>query len=260
MEAADLLGQAGDPRLDENWVAIPACTFKMGAQRQRASAANYDPEAGDDESPVHEVSLSAFRLGRYPVTVQEYAKFMQRDGYRIAKYWLEGFGKFSEPQDWEDQKRHPNRPVVGVSWYEAAAYCAWAGGRLPTEAEWERAARGPLNARYPWGNQPPLDKSRANCDGRVGHPTPVGLYPAGNSVEGLCDMLGNVWEWCSDWYGKYREQKQNDPTGPASGESTVMRGGSWFNFQGEARVSIRYWDLRRDRNINIGFRCGGELR
>src|SRR5947209_448081 len=259
IEAADLLGQAGDPRLDDNWVEIAAGTFRMGAQSREKDAANYDPEADDSESPVHEVSLTDFRLGRYPVTVQEYAKFMDRDGYRIRKYWADGFGKFSEPRDWEGQQRYPNRPVVGVSWYEAAAYCAWAGGRLPTEAEWERAARGPLSASYPWGNEPPLAKSRVNYGAEVGHPTPVGLYPAGNSVEGLCDMLGNVWEWCSDWFGEYEQEKQADATGPASGEYKVLRGGSWYNSPRSVRVSVRVRNVPASRNFIIGFRCGGEL-
>ena len=130
--------------------------------------------------------------------------------------------------------------MVGVSWYEAAAYCAWAGGRLPTEAEWERAARGPLSARYPWGDEPPLDHSRANYEMQVGHPTPVGLYPRGNSVEGLCDLLGNVWEWCGDWYGAYAAASQENPTGPQSGEQKIVRGGSWYVIPRNVRVSDRF--------------------
>ena len=149
------------------------------------------------------MTLRRFRIGRFPVTVQEFGAFLAEGGYSARKHWVKGYGEFKEPEDWERQKQYPNRPVVGVSWFEAAAYCSWKGGRLPTEAEWERAARGPDGSRYPWGNEPPLDASRANHARGVGHPTAVGLYPKGNSSEGLCDMLGNVWEWCEDWFGAY---------------------------------------------------------
>lgn len=158
----------------------------------------------------------------------------------------------------ERQKEHPNLPVVGVSWFEAAAYCEWAGGRLPTEAEWERAARGPNGSRYPWGDEPPLDPSRANYQSHVGHPTPVGLYPKGNSAEGLCDMLGNVWEWCSDWFGEYEASGQENPARPESGKYRVLRGGSWGSLPEFVRV--RYYDGPTDRYDLIGFRWAGELR
>ena len=144
IEAAEALGQVGDPRLEEdNWVTIPAGTFWMGAQKRNKKGRNHDPEAYDDESPVHKVTLRPFRIGRFPVTVQEFREFIQDEGYAERKYWVAGFGQFESPDKWEGQQQHPNRPVVGVSWFEAAAYCAWARGRLPTEAEWERSARGP---------------------------------------------------------------------------------------------------------------------
>ena len=146
---------------------------------------------------MHEVTLPPFRIGRFPVTVQEFDSFIKAGGYSARKYWAEGYGQFKEPEDWERQKQYPNRPVVSVSWFEAAAYCSWAGGRLPTEAEWERAARGPEGTRYPWGNEPPLDASRANYGDAIGHPSPVGLFPNGSTpsrgfVRHVRERLGMV--------------------------------------------------------------------
>jgi len=269
VEAADLLGQVGDPRLEgdprierDNWVAIPAGTFHMGAQKGKKKGRNYDGEAFEEEAPVHEVALGPFRIGRFPVTVQEFSGFIADREYQTRKLWVDdGFDKFTEPEDWERQKEYPNRPVVGVSWFEAAAYCAWAGGRLPTEAEWERAARGPEGGKYPWGDTPPLDPSRANySETKVGHPTPVGLFPKGNTSEGLCDMLGSVWEWCADWYGLYEAASRDNPLGPGKGEYKVVRGGSWDNFTRNVRVSGRGRYEPTIRFDNLGFRCVGELR
>jgi formylglycine-generating enzyme required for sulfatase activity len=172
---------------------------------------------------------------------------------------VEGFGKFAEPEDWQTQKQFPNRPVTRVSWFEAAAYCAWAGGRLPTEAEWERAARGPQGSRYSWGKEPPLDASRANYGGAIGHVTPVGLFPKGNTSEGLCDMLGNVWEWCGDWFGPYGTEHSQNPLGPKEGEYRILRGGSWIVDPRNVRVSFRIWFEPSYRVDVNGFRCAGEL-
>jgi formylglycine-generating enzyme required for sulfatase activity len=142
-----------------------------------------------------------------------------------------------------------------VSWWEASAYCKWAKGRLPTEAEWERAARGSReNAKYSWGNDP-IDETRANYGRNVGQATPVGLYPKGATTEGVHDMLGNVWEWCSDWYGDYPEAHVENPKGPQSGLDRVLRGGSWSDRPVNVRVSSRYHVPPVVRGSNIGFRC-----
>jgi len=260
VEAADLLGQVGDPRLKrDNWVTIPAGTFLMGAQKGSEKEPNYDPAAWDDESPVREVTVRAFRIQRYPVTVQEFGEFVVDDGYSKRELWKEGFGEFAKPEDWERQREFPSRPLVGVSWSEAAAYCRWKGGRLPTEAEWERAARGPQGFRYPWGNQPQLDPSFANYNVNVGHPTPVGLYPKGTTAEQLCDMLGNVWEWCEDWYGPYESRRISNPSGPKSGNQKTLRGGSWNDYSRNVRASLRLRYGPSYRDDIIGFRCVGEL-
>jgi hypothetical protein len=195
---ADVLGQAGIPRyapgyLDNQWCTIPA-----------------------SESPK---SLGEFRIARYPVTVGQYQRFVEDGGYREERWWQAGgFGEFSEPGGWDEQLQYPARPVVGVSWYEASAYCAWAGCRLPTSAEWQRAAAGTEEREYPWGNEP-ADPSRLNYDeSRIGHPTPVGIYPLGATPDGIYDMAGNVWEWCAD------EERHHGR--PAAGWSAAAVGGT----------------------------------
>jgi formylglycine-generating enzyme required for sulfatase activity len=228
IKAADALGQANDPRFSaanraNNWVRIPAGQFVMG-------------ETGES------VQVAAFEIGRYPVTVGEYRKFVEHDGYLDEQWWTAGrFGKWTEPENWDGQLVYPNRPVVGVSWYEAMAYAAWEGCRLPTEQEWEFAARGPDEREYPWGNDAP-DPSRCNySESKIGHPTPVGIYPLGATVNGICDLAGNVWEWCdSKWSSK--------------DESRVLRGGSFYDLPSFVRSAYRVSNLPTNRATLIGFR------
>jgi formylglycine-generating enzyme required for sulfatase activity len=265
IEAADALGQAGDARLDPanpgRWVAIEAGTFTMGAQRAHRTAPNFDAEAGHNDAPVHEVELGAYRIGRYPVTVGEYRRFVDDGGYDDKAWWpAGGHARWKEPVEWAEQVQYPSRPVVRVSWYEAAAFCAWAGNklgwggcRLPTEAEWERAARGREARRFPWGNEP-IDPKRANYGGSVGHPTPVGVYPHSRTSEGVDDMAGNVWEWCFDRYGPYEKDRGLNPTGVAKGEARVLRGGSWGNPVRLVRSALRNSGTPSARGGRLGFR------
>jgi len=258
VKAADLLGKVGDPRLgQDNRIVIPGGTFLMGAQDKNENDRNHDAEAYGDESPVRKITLRSYRIGKYPVTVQEFAVFIEKAGYAEEKYWKAGgFGKFSEPEDWTRQREYPNRPVVGLSWYEATAYCSWAGGRLPTEAEWERAARGTEGGKYPWGKDPP-DASRTNySETGLAHPTPVGLFPKGNTSEGLSDLSGNVYEWCQDWFGDYDPESGDNPTGPKEGTTKVVRGGCWYNDARLVRASYRDYLGPEDRSNNVGFRVG----
>jgi formylglycine-generating enzyme required for sulfatase activity len=181
-------------------------SYWIGAQSNDPKGRNYDEEAYDWET-LREVNLAPFRIGKYPVTVAQYQRFVE-----------EGSTSDREPADWQEQQEHPNWPVVHVTWYQADAYCKWAGGRLPTEEEWERSARGPNGMKYPWGKDD-IDPSLANYNGsKVGHATPVGLYPCGVSAEGLLDMVGNVWEWTSSEWSK--------------GSGTyVWRGGAFYDFR-----------------------------
>ncbi len=258
LEAAEALGKAGDPRLErENWVKVDGNPFWMGAQKEDPAAANYDVEARNDEAPVHQVEISPFLVGRYPVTVLEFGRFGSAGGYCEEQHWAAGgYGQFTEPGNWQQQLRFPNRPVVEVSWYEAAAYCRWATGRLPTEAEWECAARsGRDGVRYPWGNEDP-DEFRANsAHWPAGHVTPVGLYPWGATPAGVDDLAGNVWEWVQDWSGGYSIRDRKNPAGPKEGNRRVLRGGSWVNDAWILRVSDRYRYEPDLRYYNLGFRC-----
>jgi formylglycine-generating enzyme required for sulfatase activity len=245
IEAADALGQSGDPRLEpghpERYVLIPAESFPMGAQKADPSRPNYDRDASDHEGPVSVVTLDAYRIGCYPVTAGEYLRFLESGGYADPRYWKAGGpGGRQEPYGWEEQLRFPNRPVVGVTWYEAMAYCRWAGGTLPSEAEWERAARGTEGRRYPWGNDPP-DPTRCNYGMNIGHPTPVGVYPLGATPEGIHDLAGNVWEWTRSEFCRYpyaasdgRENLERTRNVPR-----VLRGGAFYNVDRSVRCAFR---------------------
>ena len=214
-------------------VLVPAGEFLMGS------------EGWYDTKPAHQVYLDAFYIDTYEVTNALYQKFAQTTGRQAPPYW-------------KDVKYNsPNQPVVGVTWDDAAAYCHWAHKRLPTEAEWEKAARGTDGRTYPWGNQ--WDKARANsAGGGPGRPTPVGSYEGGKSPYGVYDMAGNVWEWVADWYdvNYYQTSPNRNPRGPETGNTRVLRGGSWLidnsdyfqcAYRSNYRPTFRY--------ENYGFRC-----
>lgn len=182
------------------------------------------------------IYLDAFYIGKYEVTCGQYAKFIQDDGYRNAEFWDEEGWKWlnrGEIRLREDIKRWlnlpPNYPVGAISWYEADAYCRWAGGRLPTEAEWEKAARGTDGRKYPWGSD--IGPQYGNY-GDGAHWIPVGSRPDGVSPYGLFDMCGNVAEWTADWYMDetyYDDMPYRNPKGPNKGYRKIHRGGGWQN-------------------------------
>jgi|CXWL01.1.fsa_nt_gi formylglycine-generating enzyme required for sulfatase activity len=202
---------------------------------------------GDQETCV--VIKYDYWIDQYPVTNRKYGEFVLAGGYEDQQYWSsEGWQWKTKryikgPGYWNNsQQNKKDHPIVGVSYYEAEAYATWIGKRLPTEPEWEKAARGEDGREYPWGKE--FDKRRCNCyESSIGHTSPVTQYPNGTSPYGCYDMAGNVWEWCASW---------NDPkTG-----QYVLRGGSWSNRSKFLRISTRYQDRYRYRysGSDIGFR------
>lgn len=251
----------GKPPTDGSaMVLIPAGEFQMGSS-------DGDP----DERPVHTVYVDAFYMDVYEVTNAQYRKFVEATGREKPFYWR--FPHYSDP----------DQPVVGVTWEDAKAYCEWAGKRLPTEAEWERAARGGIDGqKFFWGDSliptgrvgnfpdesakeafPKWNVLTGYRDG-YSHPAPVGSF--GPNRYGLYDMGGNVWEWCSDWYSPtyYSVSPKNNPKGPATGQDHVIRGGSWYaDDKGCSRIANRY-NYSESYYINssstIGFRCAKDAK
>lgn len=210
------------------------------------------------ERPAHRVAVGDFYLAQHPVTNAQYARFILDTGQRVP--YLDDPRVRKENWDPERRTLPPGRtehPVVLVSWRDAQAYCEWAGGRLPTEAEWEKAARGGLVGKsYPWGDE--IDRDLANYDSQAGT-TPVGSYPANGF--GLYDMAGNVWEWVADWYDPqyYSASPIRDPHGPQVGTVKVLRGGAWLLFPEFCRVAYRFRNSPNFRFNLIGFRLAMPL-
>jgi formylglycine-generating enzyme required for sulfatase activity len=218
-------------------VYVPGGTFEMGS-------ADDDPNAGEDEKPQHEVTLDAFWIDKYEVSNAQYTRCVEAGACQAS-----GFAD-------DTTYNGADYPVVGVSWEDAAVYCEWVNGQLPTEAEWEYAARGPDSLIYTWGNDPP-DDSLLNYDYNVSVPAQVGSYPEGASWADALDMAGNVWEWVNDWYGRdyYASSPPLAPKGPETGETKVLRGGGWNNSGEYVRAAFRYSNLLGSRYDTTGFRC-----
>lgn len=218
-------------------ILIPGGEFLMGAE-------NNDKEAGSGEKPARKVTLKDYYIYKYEVTNAQFNKFVQETGYKADGEWKLLYSNFSV-----------NHPVSEVSYTDAEAYAKWAGGRLPTEAEWEKAARGTDGRKYPWGNEwnPEFCNNREmkvrrnnvakleKFNGIWFGTLPVGSYPDGKSPYGVMDMAGNVSEWCADWFGEdyYRENINDSPKGPPEGEERVLRGGSFYDKPEQMRCSSR---------------------
>ena len=236
-----------NPKDDAVMVYVPKGEFIMGISESQINALsqqfrNWDGAWFDDEKPQHHVYLEGYWIYKYEVTVAQYRKFCEKTGHKMPK---------APSWGWQD-----DHPIVNVSWDDAAAYCQWAGVELPTEAQWEKAARGTDGRIWPWGNQ--WDSSKCNNRASaVGGTAPVGSYPSSASPYGVMDMAGNVWEWCADWYDKqyYRDCPSTNPQGPANGDNRVLRGGSWRSAPRYIRSTYREWGYPDDWNKFRGFRC-----
>jgi formylglycine-generating enzyme required for sulfatase activity len=226
VEAAEALDQASQARLylpsqEAYWREIRGGRFTIG-----------DDQEAFQGRPKQVLKVEAFRIGRFPVTVWEYGRYLEDTGA-------------AAPPEWDEQSRHPGRPVVGVTWHDAQSYCSWANCRLPADEQWEAAARGADGRVYPWGPEEP-DEHRANFGMKAGEPTPVGLFPEGDTPEGVADMAGNVWEWTrSDFDEEEDEEKERKCVRGASFSvvATVLRAASRFRYDPDSRLD------------DLGFRC-----
>jgi len=269
---AGSLSPGDEPGCPRDMVAVPAGRFLMGSPEGEGDA---------NEHPQHEATVSAYCIDRTEVTVAAYAACVAAKGCREPRLTTNSTVSFRDTVNlvhrWCNRADRPDHPINCVDWDEAAAYCSWNGKRLPTEVEWEYAARGNDGRVYPWGNEAPGVKRLNACgtecvailkrveysmesmyDGDDGWEAtaPVGSYPEGASPFGVLDMAGNVSEWTADWYIDYAQRAEANPQGPSTEMSRVFRGGGW-NTRGtdKVRVTARDWPEPTLRTIDLGFRC-----
>ncbi len=250
------------PKDKMSMVLIPGGTFQMGG---------LNGQAQPDEKPDHKVTLKSFWLDKTEVTKSQYAQCVAAGACEIPNEL-----KSSTRSDYYTNAEYADYPVVFVTWNDAKTYCEWAGRRLPTEAEWEFAARGNDFRNYPWGDADPTEET-ANFGYKNKDTVKAGSYPNGASPYGILDMAGNVWEWVADYYSAsyYEKSPAENPTGPdkpgVNGLQMVLRGGSWADEIIELRVSNRGFGLAQNleadklsnsyagqANERIGFRCAAD--
>ncbi|MZH04243.1 MAG: formylglycine-generating enzyme family protein [Nitrospinae bacterium] len=234
----------GKGESDSGMVYFPEGEFEMGSPTGQGKK---------NEHPQHKVYLNAFYLDKYEVTFSDFEVYLESN-----------LDKYPTITGWIDRKARPDmldKPIFGLQWKRCRNYCAWRGKRMPTEAEWERAARGIENRIYPWGNEEP-DKTRANfgncCFIQKGKVlTKTGYFKKGYTPEGVADLGGNVAEWVGDWYDKkyYEKSPYKNPQGPKKGKYHVIRGGAWNSLPVYLRSSSRYGDSDSKDYYGIGCRC-----
>ena len=250
----------------ENMVLVNAGGFTRGIDKKQYKAANIQGEKFKDESPSKMIYLPSYFIDKFEVSNEEYTKFIIATDYPAPAYWD------------HHKLNGSSQPVTGVNWFDASTYCMWANKRLPTEAEWEKAARGPAGFIYPWGNK--LDSTKANfAKGKSGekHITDsIDSHPEGKSYYGAYNMAGNVFEWVHDWYDPNYYKSSRDirnPQGPSFGmistnkilnkyqkvndKKRVIRGGSWFAPAASITTTHRFWNnpMNNSYGVGLGFRC-----
>lgn len=247
-------------------ISIPSGEFIMGA-------GNNDSKAKADERPQHIVYLDQYWIDSTEVTAGMYMECVNAGVCNLEAFYARTTDDMLSFGDYYTNPKHENYPAVDVSWVDANVYCEWAGKRLPTEAEWEKAARGTEGQLYPWGNQwqgNVLNFCDLNCtndyrdssaNDQQKYRAPVGSYSAGKSAYGLFDMAGNVWEWVADWYSEsyYASSPSDNPTGPSSGTERVIRGGGWDSTAQNVRTSKRFHRVPAFSSGSQGFRCASSI-
>ncbi|MEG4984170.1 ergothioneine biosynthesis protein EgtB [Microcoleus sp. BR0-C5] len=245
--------------ITDSAIEIPVGEFYMGSDAA---------EALDNERSRHLCYLEAYSIDRYPVTCRQYRDFMESGGYQNHDWWSADGWKWlqgeavSQPLYWSENQAFNNHPVCGVSWYEAEAYCNFIGKRLPSEAQWEKAASWDATNQtyriYPWGEEQPSG-SLCNHGNNIANTSPVDAFPKGASAIGCYDMLGNVWEWTASTFDAYPGFESYPYRGYSQvyfdGEHRVLKGGSWATFPQALRSSFRNWYYPGVRQIIAGFRC-----
>lgn len=235
-------------------VEISAGSFPMGVPPG-------DRDGGRDEYPRHEVFLDPFLIDQFEVTNGRYIEFVKSTGHRAPQNPINPTRNLWQGDTITESLAE--RPVINVDWFDANAYCQWAGKRLPTEAEWEKAAKGTSDRRFPWGNVEPTTKHLNYNQRWIGEKTlmPVGSYEAGKSPYGVYDVVGNVWEWVNDWYDAryYEKSPSKNPTGPQEGTKKVIRGAGWQNETPTVRIFTRVDSDPTMRNESTGFRCAADV-
>jgi formylglycine-generating enzyme required for sulfatase activity len=257
------ISEAGEQSPSVEWIDVPAGEFLMG------SGPELDPDAKPPEQPRHSVYVDAFRISKYPVTVAQYVTFVEDGGYEKPQYWSEVGLRWkterSHPQiGWNDPRFHvPNQPIIGVTWFEAQAFCRWAGERLGfpvrllSEAEWEKAARGVDGRIYPTGNE--LDAQACNTEATgLGQPCAVGIFPLNASPFGVCDMAGNVFEWTTSVFAPYPYDANDGREDQMRLASRIFRGGAYSLPLALSRCAYRSHFYPHACYDWVGFRIGAD--
>ncbi len=278
LSAAPSQAATESPSIPEGMAYVPYGAFMMGMDRapdkagtakkgimtarERLAKRKWSAEAFHDEGPAHAALLDGYFIDKYETSNKQYGDFIKTTGHPAPAYW-------DDPR-----LNKPEQPVVGVNWFDAKAYCEWSGKRLPTEAEWEKAARGPEGTHYPWGNE--FDAAKVNFGKAHASTLPVDSLPEGASYYGAHHMAGNVFEWVADWYSPDYYSVTTEvanPTGPNEavwlggtatyvdrltvGYKRVIRGGSWIAAKATVTTTHRFWNdpMNNSYGVGLGFRC-----